>query len=106
MVVHLRIDMPAISQRNDQSGRGEVLKLAIAEYETIARLKKDDIETKLLLGQPKSVSLKFGLAVSCASALAPMPEGLDPSRHPVNSARLPAENRKLAYYMIRTIYLL
>jgi hypothetical protein len=30
---------------------GEMLQLAIAEYETIARLKPDDIETKLLLGQ-------------------------------------------------------
>jgi len=30
---------------------GEMLKLAIAEYETIARLKPDDVETKLLLGQ-------------------------------------------------------
>ena len=28
-----------------------MLQLAIAEYETIARLKPDDIETKLLLGQ-------------------------------------------------------
>jgi tetratricopeptide (TPR) repeat protein len=30
---------------------GEMLKLAIAEYETISRLKPDDVETKLLLGQ-------------------------------------------------------
>ncbi len=29
----------------------EMLRLAIAEYETIARLKPDDLETKLLLGQ-------------------------------------------------------
>jgi tetratricopeptide (TPR) repeat protein len=30
---------------------GEMLQLAITEYETISRLKPDDIETKLLLGQ-------------------------------------------------------
>jgi tetratricopeptide (TPR) repeat protein len=33
------------------SQAGEMLQLAIAEYETIARLKPGDIETKLLLGQ-------------------------------------------------------
>jgi Flp pilus assembly protein TadD len=30
---------------------GEMLQLAITEYETIARLKPNDMETKLLLGQ-------------------------------------------------------
>jgi tetratricopeptide (TPR) repeat protein len=33
------------------SQSGEMLRLAIAEYETIARLKPTDLETKLLLGQ-------------------------------------------------------
>jgi tetratricopeptide (TPR) repeat protein len=38
---------------SDQQGTqtGDMLQLAIAEYETIARLKPGDIETKLLLGQ-------------------------------------------------------
>ena len=41
---------------------GEVLKLAIAEYETIARLKKDDVETKLLLGQLYALNQDHGKA--------------------------------------------
>jgi tetratricopeptide (TPR) repeat protein len=40
----------------------EVLKLAIAEYETIARLKKDDIEAKLLLGQLYALNQDHGKA--------------------------------------------
>jgi tetratricopeptide (TPR) repeat protein len=40
------------SLSDTQGGQsGQVLQLAIAEYETIARLKPGDIETKLLLGQ-------------------------------------------------------
>jgi tetratricopeptide (TPR) repeat protein len=35
---------------------GEMLQLAIAEYETIARLKPGDVETKLLLGQLYSLN--------------------------------------------------
>jgi tetratricopeptide (TPR) repeat protein len=40
----------------------EVLKLAIAEYETIARLKNDDIEAKLLLGQLYALNQDHGKA--------------------------------------------
>ena len=40
------------SLSDTQGGQsGELLKLAIGEYETIARLKPSDLETKLLLGQ-------------------------------------------------------
>ncbi len=40
----------------------EMLKLAIGEYETIAKLKPDDIETKLLLGQLYGLNHESGKA--------------------------------------------
>jgi tetratricopeptide (TPR) repeat protein len=50
---HLLLGQVYLRSLNDTQGAQatQVLQLAIAEYETIARLKPGDIETKLLLGQ-------------------------------------------------------
>ena len=71
------------------SQAGEMLQLAIGEYETIAKLKPDDVETKLLLGQ------LYGLNHESAKAEAQFKEAqkLDSNSEEVvlNMARLYGE---------------
>jgi tetratricopeptide (TPR) repeat protein len=53
LAAHTLLGQVYLRSLGDMQGAqsGEMLQLAIAEYETIARLKPDDVETKLLLGQ-------------------------------------------------------
>jgi tetratricopeptide (TPR) repeat protein len=53
VVAHTLLGQVYLRTLGDMQGTqaGEMLQLAIAEYETIARLKPADLETKLLLGQ-------------------------------------------------------